>query len=65
MKIKVLKSVAGTCDKGIGYNYGKGFEGEVPSDIAQALLKAGQAIPVPDDDFKRSNKRTGPRKRRK
>lgn len=38
LKIRILESVAGT-----DFNYGKGFEGEVPEHIARDLLKAGHA----------------------
>lgn len=41
MLIRILESVSST-----HYNYGRGFEGEVPDDIAKDLLKAGHAEPI-------------------
>lgn len=38
IKIRVLESVAST-----HYDYGSGFEGDVPEEIAKDLLKAGLA----------------------
>ena len=41
MLIRILESVSST-----HYNYGKGYEGEVPDEIAKDLLKAGHAEPI-------------------
>jgi len=38
IRVRILASLAGP-----GYSYGKGFEGDVPEELAKDLIRAGHA----------------------
>ena len=60
IQVRILASLAGP-----GYSYGKGFEGEVPEELAKDLIRAGHAVQltVKADQREKAIPNTKPEKR--